>query len=585
MASKDSQAVPNPAGLRLRLEHLLSTANLEAAGLPPQSILIVRRLHDPLPGELLRDASSVVAPARWQHAARAQLDTVARSASYPADQFVPASAHAVIFRDQAELLACLAMDIVQGTVRSRWWWSSWKKYYSLPINNAIEESWSREPLHIAGALSILDRMGDAVRVVSTLQEHQATRLLSLMTAASASAALVEAVRSQLPTKPGDILTPQTGTLAHCGPDSPLVDGTASPRMHVLSISDVLAGIQSCSWFYPGERWLQVLLREMFSPHIGRERALLIAAGLLITRRPHLITNSVFQQFLHRWYSLVTASPKTKELTLNEGARKSLFQAPPTSQIEPKLHPPPANSPLRETPSISARQHEPEPNLSSPSDSTNDEMPGQQDDMGSAPGRQRTASPTSQSPLPSIQQKRNIQDHKHTLQKPEEPGSSTQGEIATGLAGVFFLINPLAHLGLLGIEQPDSSWSATGWEQLELAARYFALREHAGDPLWAALATLAGRDAGDALPVPKSPQPVDHPLQRLAEEVSRMISIVEPECVSQCVLQRSGRLFLTSSHVDVVMPLADVSLRIRKAGLDFDPGWVPALGRVVQFHYI
>jgi hypothetical protein len=26
------------------------------------------------------------------------------------------------------------------------------------------------------------------------------------------------------------------------------------------------------------------------------------------------------------------------------------------------------------------------------------------------------------------------------------------------------------------------------------------------------------------------------------------------------------------------------MRIRRAGLDIDPGWVPWLGRVVSFHY-
>jgi hypothetical protein len=31
--------------------------------------------------------------------------------------------------------------------------------------------------------------------------------------------------------------------------------------------------------------------------------------------------------------------------------------------------------------------------------------------------------------------------------------------------------------------------------------------------------------------------------------------------------------------------SQVDMTVRRAGLDLDPGWVPWLGRVVQFHYL
>jgi hypothetical protein len=37
-------------------------------------------------------------------------------------------------------------------------------------------------------------------------------------------------------------------------------------------------------------------------------------------------------------------------------------------------------------------------------------------------------------------------------------------------------------------------------------------------------------------------------------------------------------------VDVVMRAEDANLRVRAAGLDRDPGWLPAYGRVVYFHF-
>ena len=48
--------------------------------------------------------------------------------------------------------------------------------------------------------------------------------------------------------------------------------------------------------------------------------------------------------------------------------------------------------------------------------------------------------------------------------------------------------------------------------------------------------------------------------------------------------RPARLSLTPTHVDVWQDAEAVDLRLRRAGLDLDPGWVPWLGRVLCFHY-
>jgi hypothetical protein len=50
------------------------------------------------------------------------------------------------------------------------------------------------------------------------------------------------------------------------------------------------------------------------------------------------------------------------------------------------------------------------------------------------------------------------------------------------------------------------------------------------------------------------------------------------------VMRPARLSLTPTHADVFFDLNDVSLAVRRAGLDLDPGWVAWFGRVVAFHY-
>lgn len=48
--------------------------------------------------------------------------------------------------------------------------------------------------------------------------------------------------------------------------------------------------------------------------------------------------------------------------------------------------------------------------------------------------------------------------------------------------------------------------------------------------------------------------------------------------------RAGRVVTTATHLDVIFPVRLLDLRLRRAALDVNPGWVPWLGRVVTFHY-
>jgi hypothetical protein len=48
--------------------------------------------------------------------------------------------------------------------------------------------------------------------------------------------------------------------------------------------------------------------------------------------------------------------------------------------------------------------------------------------------------------------------------------------------------------------------------------------------------------------------------------------------------RPATLALTPTHADLHFDLAHADLRVRRAGLDIDPGWVPWLGRVITIHY-
>ena len=67
--------------------------------------------------------------------------------------------------------------------------------------------------------------------------------------------------------------------------------------------------------------------------------------------------------------------------------------------------------------------------------------------------------------------------------------------------------------------------------------------------------------------------------RLAEALGR-----PPAVAPAIVLRLDGRLLITATTVDVELRLADLPIEIRLAGLDRDPGWIPAARRVVRFQF-
>jgi hypothetical protein len=68
--------------------------------------------------------------------------------------------------------------------------------------------------------------------------------------------------------------------------------------------------------------------------------------------------------------------------------------------------------------------------------------------------------------------------------------------------------------------------------------------------------------------------------RLRRALRRHVGLDMPELVS-----RSAWVSGSATHLDVVFPLAEVELRLRRRGLDSDPGWVAWFGRIVAFHFV
>ena len=116
---------------------------------------------------------------------------------------------------------------------------------------------------------------------------------------------------------------------------------------------------------------------------------------------------------------------------------------------------------------------------------------------------------------------------------------------------------------------------TGWGTLEALGIWLTdtIRPPADqDPIWPALAELDGREPGTRATV------------RLGEVTTRLSRLLARHDLLAETFAQPGTIAISRTHVDVMLGLNQIDLAARVSGLDRDPGWVPALGRIVLFHF-
>jgi hypothetical protein len=103
-----------------------------------------------------------------------------------------------------------------------------------------------------------------------------------------------------------------------------------------------------------------------------------------------------------------------------------------------------------------------------------------------------------------------------------------------------------------------------------------------DPLPALLQAWAGTPRRPRGPVPWRPWLTTLQRQLQADAAARL---VRPERGALAwLVRRPGWVQLGASRIDIGFSLDTHPLAIRAAGLDRDPGWLPAGGRHIAFHF-
>jgi hypothetical protein len=616
--------------LKLRLARVLDSISLEPDGMPHSAILLVRRLGDPLSGQL----SSTDDRARtraWGRAMQSMLAHWYRRAERPADGPVPSNANAVRFADRAELLAVLARDLVAGHARARWWWTPILRTLSRASVDALVSAWASEPVYLPAVLEHLTAWRSVNDVLGALSPELASSLLTLVADAHGAPGLA----------PNRISGP--------GPGS---EGRSA------------AGIEHQTAAY-SPPWATVLPVGSVPSWLGPERCALLGIGLVLHRFPLVARSAGFGREFRIWWR---SAPSAVAGPTIATASRAAVPAEPEGVCNPQAPTgdagkDPTRSLLPETPPTRSFAGAP---LAVP-------QPSVVSGLAVHPRPHHVARPESvASPA-----------------RPTGSPSSIEG-VLTELGGILFLVNLLHAFRLpQQIEQHfEIGARLSGWAWIELLGRCLlgsAASDVSHDPLWSVLALLDGRSVGTPAGTGFAGRPpyllpedwtamagnagenpfswclhagtievwhprnfivmaraigdaslrdvrnevtaefaargvslrrlspvarrrfadlraarplalqLDRPLRRFLEFLlpfirwrlagALQLEQYDAEGLVQGALRRRGRLYVTAAHVDLVLELAQVTLPVRMAGLDFDPGWVPELARVITFRFV
>lgn len=170
-------------------------------------------------------------------------------------------------------------------------------------------------------------------------------------------------------------------------------------------------------------------------------------------------------------------------------------------------------------------------------------------------------------------------HEAGVQTVPSPLLESGTVIDSGHAGIFFLLNVAIALGLYDPYGRETPIDLDVWDFLALTGRAL-VPEIIEDDVWPLLTALANRTEEDDLP------PLDEELLARVRESLALVLAADSnaEDPAAFVIRRSARITLSPAHIDVTFCLAAHPIEIRVAGLDRDPGWIPAAGRHVDFHF-
>jgi hypothetical protein len=475
---------------------------------------------------------------------------------------VPADAEAVLFADRAELLACLAQDWCEGTASMRWWWQS--VFRTADFGKAVFASWRDAPQYIPGTLHYLAMSGKAVQFVRALSVPDARAILERMIEVFALSKLRLVLRAAAEREP-------------------------EPAAQSETVQEVPESVhQSLPW----QRWVP----EGQGDGLAIEQQCVLGLGLMLYRAPLVARTEPFAQAFAEWKN---SQQWGQTRLLKERVLERMGD-----QERSTLTPLQSNTLIPAGAEVQAMRSD------SYIDSTAISLTGQ---VTPIPFSASRAAPTVKERGDLIDVRPVSSQGESCIPRPEtEAGPITEASVETAFGGVFYLVNLALYLNLYGDFstplQPGIALSP--WDFVALVGEQLVGERIHADPVWPLLAQLAGRDEGDAPGQDFNP-PAEWRLQMMEQwgyddpstpdqvastpfiewlmpfvrvRLMQALGLDQEHELAKVLCEHRATVHVTASHVDVMLSLADLPIAIRFSGLDRNPGWIPAAGRYLAFHF-
>lgn len=547
-----------PPWLEQSVHQAVSLASVP--GLPDEAVLCVCRLAARLDTRALRHTSCLLGTA---DKLSRQLQVLAGEARRPAREIVPENAAAVLFDDPAQMLACAARDWLDGRFYRHWWWRSL-------LGGALAQSvialWRRHPAHARAALAQLaDRAEefrqrlpepDAAVIADLLEEYPARKARPI----DAPEPVADVVR---PHDPVLMESPAEAGVFHTSRDEPSHAARTTPIASDANDSacpattkarqDADASSQRISEVEPAIPDRSGGIEERRTR--GRSPA---AGGIDTSLRAHEAS--------------AAAALETSRVArqADAGQQGSIAADPANDRRRPR-----PSSPSERTASLAR------PDITT---------------APSAVGGVRSTSDPAASPASFA------------------PHAITGESIETDHGGVLYLLNAALHLGFYpDFTRPqDPGIALSPWDFLALCGERLAGRSFRRDALWSLLTTLATSPGGQTPLAPETPAPLPdmlvalHPyrgalpsnnspapktwpawIDRLIPPLRHRLAAalgVAPRRVGHLLCRQRAHIRHFNGRMDALFNLNDHPVAIRRAGLDRDPGWIPAAACDIRFHY-
>ncbi len=622
-----------PLAARLTLSRLLAAADFRPAGLPSAATFVVRRLRDPLPGKLRLDREAISPPPAWICAVRETLDLLASQAAQPIEGPVPANAEAVIFRDRSELLACLADDWCSGDLVSHWWWQALLRRGGVP--HLVIATWLEAPEYIPMALEWLESKQLVLSFMQKLTEDTSHKMISLLVQAYGlhellplidQDALRHSARLQSAKKIAEIKGFDESPNSDMQGQPPWqrwiqnssINQLSADRQLLLGVGLMLhrapSIVRTASFAKQVRDW-QNLVDCFRSGEPTSELHVLAQPAGDLTAEGNVRVEAVSEILPDATVGQTTkesVSPGQMDLDSVESRVETSSEPSPMVKPSPRS----VTDQILKNERGSAASEVVSASRVTQSTATKEDDSLDRLDLEARESRVETASEPSskeKSVLSSDDMGSENRDQGIEILRPDMGQSSIaeanvsrsciEGktheksveaadiEIQSEFGGICYFINLGLYLNFYGDFttplQPGIDLPI--WDFVALIAQQIIGEEVTGDPVWSLLAQLAGR-AADESPGAHFDPPGHQSLQVWLTELMstvrprlRLALGTEDKEMPQ-LFTRRAHIRVTHTQFDAFFSLDELPIEIRMAGLDRDPGWVPAAGRYIYFHY-